>query len=411
MGGIKYGRLNWMEKQMKHCKAFISGISGLALTKAEKAFIAAHQPWGFILFARNIEGAWQLRILIDSLREVSGRADALVFVDQEGGRIQRLRLPLTSDYPSAAELGAIYRRNKNAGLRAAWIMSRLHAFDLAWFGFNADCLPLLDVFSVEERHDVIGPRAYGHDLQAVTAMGCAAALGLQAGGILPVMKHIPGHGRAMCDTHKVLAYVGTPLEILRASDFMSFKALSSLPCAMTAHVVYEAVDHENPATLSQKVIETVIQGEIGFDGLLMTDDLSMKALAGDIGTLSRRAFMAGCDLVLHCNGNMDEMLSVAENTPWLSGKGLERAQVAAVWGKTAGQADDEAALQAEFHALLSSDIGTFYSQVKYWAPARAQPDKDVHLAIKVEDALVKVEDTAAPIVNGGIAKVEQELGA
>lgn len=340
---------------MNNCKAFITGLSGLVLTEPEKEFIAAHRPWGFILFARNVAEAGQLCALTDAIREVSGRANAPVFIDQEGGRVQRLRPPLVPDYPSAADLGALYQCDREAGLRAAWLMSRLHAFDLVRFGINANCMPLLDI-PVEGSHDVIGARAYGHDSQTVTAMGQVTALGLQAGGILPVMKHIPGHGRAMSDTHKELAYVSASLDVLRATDFVPFKALSTLPCAMTAHVVYDAVDRENPATLSQKVVKTVIREELGFDGLLMTDDLSMKALCGDIGSLAHRALQAGCDLVLHCNGNMAEMQAVAENTSLLSGKSLDRAQKAEVWASDTAAQSNEAALRAEFCALLPSAV-------------------------------------------------------
>lgn len=336
---------------MPKIKAMIVGVSGRVLTADERKFIAENQPWAFILFARNIGTAEEVRALTSSLRKASGRDDVFIFIDQEGGRVQRLRAPLAPDYPPAATLGTIYKKNRQKGLRAAWIMSRLHAFDLMRLGINADCLPLLDV-PIEGADNVIGTRAYGNDPETVTAMGRAAAEGLQAGGVLPVMKHIPGHGRALCDTHKSLARVGASLETLRLSDFAPFEALSNLPVAMTAHVVYESVDPLNPATLSKAVVNTIIRGEIGFDGLLMTDDLSMKALSGDFGNLTEQAFEAGCDLVLHCNGESEEMQKIAAATPWLQGKALARADRATNFVRTPDEADEKA-LREEFRDILA----------------------------------------------------------
>lgn len=335
---------------MSQVKAFITGVSSLVLNDDEKAFIREHQPWAFILFARNIGTADEVRALTASLRESVGR-NAFIFIDQEGGRVQRLRPPLAPNYPPAATLGALYKANAEKGLRAAWILSRLHAFDLIRLGINADCLPLLDV-PVEGAHDVIGARAYGYEPQTVTLMGRRAAEGLVSGGVLPVMKHIPGHGRACADTHFELARVDSSLKTLKETDFVPFKALNDLPVAMTAHVVYEAVDKTRPATLSPTVIQDVVRDYIGFDGLLMSDDLSMKALSGDFAQLTRQTFAAGCDLVLHCNGNMEEMLPVAENSPVLSGQALERAQRAEIYPNTPDDAD-EAALRREFEGLLA----------------------------------------------------------
>lgn len=309
---------------MENCKAFITGIAGLSLNDQERAFIKQHKPWGFILFARNIDNSEQLSALTDDIRLASNNENALIFLDQEGGRVQRLRPPLAPNYPTAAALGDIYNKDQDQGLRTAWLMSRLHAFDLKKYGINADCLPLLDV-PIAGSHDVIGSRAYGHTPEIVTAVGKAAAQGLIDGGVLPVMKHIPGHGRAMCDTHLALARVEADIDELKQSDFIPFKQLAHLPTAMTAHVVYEAIDQEQTATLSSKVISEIIRSDIGFDGLLMTDDLSMKALSGTIGDLARQAFIAGCDVALHCNGNFSEMLEVAENSPYLQGKAAQRA--------------------------------------------------------------------------------------
>ena len=267
----------------------------------------------------------QIKDLVQALRDSVGRPSAPVFIDQEGGRVQRLRPPLAPNYPAGAALGALYRQDKEAGLRAAWLLARLHAFDLTRFGITADCLPVLDV-PVEGASDVIGSRAYGNEPVSVAALGRAAAEGLIAGGMLPVMKHIPGHGRAFCDTHFELPTVDASLDELRRHDFAPFKALSDLPAAMTAHVVYSAIDPNNPATTSSKVIEEVIRGEIGFDGLLMSDDTSMKALSGDFPTKAASILAAGCDLVLHCNGVMEEMAGIASRTTILTGKSLERAE-------------------------------------------------------------------------------------
>lgn len=336
---------------MSQMKAMITGVSGRTLQPNEKKFIAENRPWAFILFARNIGTEEEVRNLTSSIRQASGREDVFIFIDQEGGRVQRLRAPLAPDYPPASTLGALYKKDKVKGERSAWIMSRLHAFDLKRLGINADCLPLLDV-PIEGADNVIGTRAYGTDPDIVSVLGRAAAEGLLAGGVLPVMKHIPGHGRALCDTHKSLARVDTPLKTLQTTDFVPFKALSDLPVAMTAHVVYECVDKEKPATLSKTVVQKIIRHDIGFDGLLMTDDLSMKALSGDFADLTAEAFAAGCDVVLHCNGEEEEMLPIAAATPWLQGEALKRAERAHMYLREPDGAD-EAALREEFKSLLA----------------------------------------------------------
>jgi len=337
---------------MADYKAFITGLNGPALTAEEAAFIKREKPWGFVIFARNIENAAQLRRLTVDIAQASGRADAPIFVDQEGGRVQRLKPPLAPLYPAAAELGALYQHDPAKGRRAAWVMARLTAHDLAAYGINADFLPLLDV-PVKGSHNVIGDRAYADNPEAVAALGACAAAGLRAGGAGAVMKHIPGHGRAFADTHKEPARVKASAAELRGSDFAPFKALAAdLPAAMTAHVIYEAYDCENPATLSETVIEQLIRGEIGFDGLLMSDDLSMQALPGTLAERAAASFAAGCDMALHCNGNMAEMQAVAAASPVLTGKAQARAQAFSGW---AGQAEpaDEAALRVEFAALMA----------------------------------------------------------
>ncbi|MBK8456736.1 MAG: beta-N-acetylhexosaminidase [Phyllobacteriaceae bacterium] len=331
---------------MNESKAMILGCAGKALTPEEERFFRAEKPWGFILFARNIGSADEVRALCADLRAAVGRADAPVFIDQEGGRVQRIKAPIAPAYPPAAEIGAIYRRDRAAGLRAAWLMSRLHAFDLKRLGITADCLPVLDV-PVEGANDVIGNRAYGHDPETVAALGRAAADGLLAGGVAPVIKHIPGHGRAFADSHLALPVVDAPLAALRAHDFAPFKALNDLAMAMSAHVVYSAIDPDRPGTTSPIVVNDIIRGEIGFDGLLMSDDVSMKALAGSFAEKTRAIIAAGCDMVLHCNGVMAEMAEVAAHAPVMAGRAAERA------GRALAPLDDddgaaEALARAEF---------------------------------------------------------------
>ncbi|RVD39841.1 beta-N-acetylhexosaminidase [Mesorhizobium sp. M4A.F.Ca.ET.020.02.1.1] len=331
---------------MTESKSMILGCAGKSLTPEEIRFYRDERPWGFILFARNVGETEQIRDLVASMRDAVGRTDAPVFIDQEGGRVQRLRPPLAPNYPAGGALGALWRNDREAGRRAAWLMARLHAFDLLRHGITADCLPVLDV-PVEGASDVIGARAYGKEPGSVIELGRAAAEGLMSGGVLPVMKHIPGHGRAFADTHFELPTVDTPLSELRSHDFAPFKALNDLPMAMTAHVVYSAVDPENPATTSAKVVNDIIRGEIGFDGLLMSDDTSMKALSGDFPTKAAAILAAGCDLVLHCNGVFEEMSGIASRTTALAGKSLERAERALSYIKDRDLAN-ETEIRAEF---------------------------------------------------------------
>lgn len=324
----------------------ILGCAGKSLTREEINFYRNECPWAFILFARNIGEAEQIRDLVAEMRDCIGRPDALVFIDQEGGRVQRLRPPLAPNYPSGGALGALWRDDHDAGARAAWLMARLHAFDLLRYGISADCLPVLDV-PIEGASDVIGARAYGKDPRPVIELGRAAAEGLMSGGVLPVMKHIPGHGRAFADTHFELPVVDASLGDLQRHDFAPFRELNHLPMAMTAHVVYSAIDPKNPATTSGKVIDEIIRREIGFDGLLMSDDTSMKALSGDFPTKAASILAAGCDLVLHCNGVFEEMAGVASRTTGLEGKPLERAKRAMTY-ISKRDAAEETEIRAEF---------------------------------------------------------------
>jgi beta-N-acetylhexosaminidase len=336
---------------MSESKAVILGVGGLELTVEERAFYRDQQPWGFILFARNVSAEpQQIKDLVASLRDTVGGRNAPVLIDQEGGRVQRIREPICPRYPSGSDLGAIYRTDREAGIRAAWLMSRLHAFDLLKLGINVDCLPVLDV-PVEGASDVIGSRAYGKDPLTVTEMGRAAADGLKAGGLLPVMKHMPGHGRGFADSHHALPVVDTPLEELDTHDFAPFKALAGELMGMTAHVVYTAIDPNFPATTSEIVIRDVIRGRIGFDGLLMSDDSSMNALSGTLRERARAIAGNGCDIVLHCNGKMEEMLEVVAEARPLAGKALERARrVEAAFGRVDDL--DEASVRAKFNSLL-----------------------------------------------------------
>jgi beta-N-acetylhexosaminidase len=278
------------------------------------------QPFGFILFARNVQEPDQVRRLVSDLRAAVDRPDVPVLVDQEGGRVQRLKPPHWRAALPAARFGAL--RAPKAP-KAVFLNHQLIGAELAALGIDVDCAPLLDV-QQPGAHDVIGDRSFGSDPEQVTLLGRAAADGLISAGITPVIKHIPGHGRSMVDSHHQLPRVPTPLEELRRIDFLPFRNLRDLPWGMTAHIVYEAVDPTSPATLSAKVIGEIIRGEIGFDGLLLSDDMSMKALNGSMDELTRRALAAGCDVALHCNGKMEEMRLVATGASPLSKAAEER---------------------------------------------------------------------------------------
>jgi beta-N-acetylhexosaminidase len=331
-------------------RAFITGISGTELNDAERAFIAAERPWGFILFKRNIADPGQVASLVGELRATLGAPDAPVLIDQEGGRVQRLGPPHWPIYPAGAAFGRLYDLDPALGLSAARLSARLIADDLNKLGVTVDCLPLADV-PVAGADAVIGDRAYGTAPAKVSAIARAVTNGLQEGGILPVLKHIPGHGRATADTHFRLPTVDADQNELKTTDFAAFQPLSDLPMAMTAHVVFSAFDPAHPATTSATMIERVIRGLIGFQGLLMSDDVSMNALAGSIAERTHAIFAAGCDIVLHCNGKLDEMRDVAGQTPELSGEALRRAN-AAMASRTAPLAFDRVAGRAELDALM-----------------------------------------------------------
>jgi len=331
-------------------RAFITGISGPELTASERELIRIERPWGFILFKRNIETPEQVTTLVHELRKEMGEPGAPVLIDQEGGRVQRLGPPHWPAYPAGAVFGALYDIDRAMGLSAARLSARLIAADLIELGVTVDCLPLADV-PVPGADAVIGNRAYGTEPGKVAAIARAVTEGLEQGGVLPVLKHIPGHGRATADTHFRLPEVDTSKVELERTDFAAFQPLADLPMAMTAHVVFSALDPAHPATTSATIIGQVIRGVIGFQGLLMSDDVSMNALAGSIAERTRAIFAAGCDMVLHCNGKLDEMREVARETPELSGKALERAQ-RALASRRSPRAFDRVAARAELDALI-----------------------------------------------------------
>jgi beta-N-acetylhexosaminidase len=331
-------------------RAFITGVAGTALSDEERLFLGDAQPWGFIVFARNIAGPEPLRRLIAELRATVGR-DAPVLIDQEGGRVARLRPPNWPEYPPGAAYGALYGLDRDAGLAAARLGGRLIAHDLADLGIDVDCLPVADV-PVAGADAVIGDRAYGTEPGKVAAIARAIAEGLADGGVLPVLKHIPGHGRATADSHKRLPVVTAERATLETTDFAAFRPLAGLPLGMTAHVVFSALDPIAPATTSPAIVEGVIRDSIGFRGLLMSDDISMGALSGSISERSAAAIAAGCDVVLHCNGELAEMRDVAAAVPALAGAPARRA-AAALAQKQPPKPIDVAASRAEFARLLA----------------------------------------------------------
>ena len=331
-------------------RAFITGVLGLELSADERDFLRSERPWGFIVFKRNVDTPEQVVRLVRELRDAVDRPDAPVLIDQEGGRVQRLRPPHWPDYPAGAIFSRLYDIDPALGLSAARLSARLIAADLADLGISVDCLPLADV-PVAGADAVIGDRAYGTEPGKVSLIARAVTDGLDQGGILPVLKHIPGHGRATADSHLRLPTVDTSKIELERTDFAAFRPLAGLPMAMTAHVVFSELDPANPATTSATIIEQVIRGSIGFQGLLMSDDVSMNALAGSLAERTRAIVTAGCDMVLHCNGNFDEMREVARETPELSGKALERAN-AALASRKDPQPFDRSAGRAQLDALI-----------------------------------------------------------
>jgi beta-N-acetylhexosaminidase len=331
---------------------FISGC-GATLTSAEMAFFREANPWGLILFKRNCETPTQLKKLTSDFREAVGRKNAPVFIDQEGGRVQRLGPPSNSwrKYPPASIFGRVFHGDSLSALRAARNLGRLMAADLIECGITANCLPVLDV-PQPGANEVIGSRAYSAQIEQVMALARAHTAGLMDGGVLPVMKHIPGHGRSEVDSHLALPVVKASMMELERVDFPPFAALADLPMAMTAHVVYTAIDPKAPATLSRKVIRSIIRQRIGFNGLLMTDDLNMKALTGSLTEKCRAAMDAGCDMLLHCSGVMSEMQEVGAAAMDLKGKSMTRAKAALKAVRKPASFDMKAALK-DYETVMS----------------------------------------------------------
>jgi len=330
-------------------RAFITGLSGPMLTAAERRFVDEADPWGLILFKRNVTTPEALRRLVGEFRASLGR-QAPVLIDQEGGRVQRLGPPHWPSYPPGAAYGAAFDRDPDAGLRAARLGARLIASDLSELGIDVDCAPVADV-PAAGADPVIGDRAYGTDPAKVAALAGAFAAGLMEGGVLPVLKHLPGHGRATADSHQRLPVVAADPTVLDATDFAAFRPLCGLPLGMTAHVVFSAIDPVAPATTSANIVRDVIRDSIGFSGLLMSDDISMGALSGSLSERSKAAIAAGCDMVLHCNGLMPEMIDVASAVPALAGEAARRAE-AALAARRDPAALDLAASRAELAKLL-----------------------------------------------------------
>jgi beta-N-acetylhexosaminidase len=302
--------------------AFTIGLAGTELAPEEAAFLRYARPCGVILFARNAADPDQLRRLTDAVNAAVGE-EILILIDQEGGRVQRLRPPHWRALPAAAAYCKAYADDLQKAAQAARAAARLTAAELRAVGINTNCAPLLDV-PAPDCHGVIGDRAYAAAPQRVATLGAAVAEGLMAGGVLPVMKHMPGHGRAVADSHFDLPVVTASREQLETWDFLPFRALAALPAAMTAHVVFTAFDRHAPASISPQVTQEAIRGAIGFDGLLMSDDLGMKALSGGVAERAAAVLAAGSDVVLACNGGLAESESVAAVAPALQGAALAR---------------------------------------------------------------------------------------
>lgn len=294
----------------------IFGLAGLSLSDSERDFFRDADPAGYILFGRNIENRAQLRALTDELRAIHGRDRCFICIDQEGGRVARMKAPEWLAYPTGEMFDRLYDVAPASAIEAARSNAEALGLDLAEAGISVDCLPLLDVRQ-PGANDVIGDRALGSEPMRVAALGRAVLHGLNSAGVAGIVKHMPGHGRAMADSHKALPIVTASAEELE-TDIAPFRTLASAPIAMTAHIRYTAWDDENPATQSPFIIKEIIRGRIGFDGLLLTDDLDMEALSGTVPERAARAIAAGCDIALNCWGKMDDMVGIAEALPSIS---------------------------------------------------------------------------------------------
>ncbi len=303
-------------------KPVFFGLSSLSLTDAEAAFYREAAPAGFILFKRNIESPDQVRALTDSLRDLLGRDDVPILIDQEGGSVARLQPPIWPVFPAGPRFAALYDVSPLSAIQAARNNAEAIALVLADLGISVNCMPLLDVVS-DVTHPAIGMRSFGSDPMMVASLGRAVLEGLRAGGVVGVIKHMPGQGRAQADSHVSLSVVAETAQELEC-DIAPFRSLRDAPMAMTGHVIFSAWDAERPATLSPVIINDIIRGQIGFDGLLMSDDLEMQALNGHIAERAAACVQAGCDIALNCNSNVAEMVAIADTLPDMSQRSLER---------------------------------------------------------------------------------------
>ncbi|MDO7834862.1 beta-N-acetylhexosaminidase [Sphingobium sp. HBC34] len=303
-------------------KPVIFGLSGATLTADERAFLVDAQPAGYILFRRNIVDRAQLRALTDDLRGLHGRDDLLIMIDQEGGRVARMQPPVWPAFPPGAVFDRLYDIAPSSAIAAARANAHAIALTLAEVGITVDALPLLDVRQ-DGASDIMGDRTLGADPMRVAALGRAMLEGLADGGVVGIVKHMPGHGRALVDSHLELPVVNANLNALE-TDLAPFRTLRSAPIGMTAHVVYSEWDADRPASLSPTIIDEIIRGSIGFTGLLMSDDLDMKALNGSIPDLAAGVVAAGCDLALNCWGRMDDMVGIANQLPEITDAGRAR---------------------------------------------------------------------------------------
>jgi beta-N-acetylhexosaminidase len=332
-------------------QAAIYGLAGVELSGEERAFFRDADPAGFILFKRNCSDAEQLLRLTDSLRALTGRADLPILIDQEGGRVARMRPPVWPAFPAAGQFAHLYQAAPSSAIEAARSNARAIALTLRACGINVNCLPMLDVRQAEAS-DIVGDRALGSDPMQVAALGRAVLDGMASAGVVGVIKHMPGHGRALVDSHKELPVVTATAEELE-TDLEPFERLASAPMGMTAHVVYAAWDAARPASLSPIVISEIIRGRIGFDGWLMSDDLGMDALAGDFGSRAAGVVEAGCDVALHCSGNMEEMAAVAGAVTPMSADGEARLARAMATTMIDDDGPDFAEVVAKRDALLA----------------------------------------------------------
>ena len=333
------------------------GCSGLELTAQERAFFSDVDPLGFILFQRNCDTPDQVRALVDALRDAVGRTDAPVMIDQEGGRVARLKPPHWPEFPAAKAFADLFAQNPDHGAEVSTLGGRLIAHELADLGITIDCAPVLDV-PQPGSDPIIGDRAFGADVATISVLAKAFMSGLMKGGVAPIIKHIPGHGRALVDSHKDLPVVDASREDLQNTDFAPFRALHMAAWAMTAHVVYSSLDPEHPATLSASVINEVIRKQIGFQGVLVSDDLSMKALSGGFADRTRAALQAGCDVALHCNGDMDEMVQVAQGASQMTRAAWSRYKLSELHRTTAAQPFETEAERLDARRRFDTLLGT-----------------------------------------------------